>query len=773
MSRASPRPHAARLRSHRSIPRRRHRAVSVRASTPDVEIIHRSTLHTRLERSLSLVVARDAARELYRIDVVLASDANGAAPSARAVGTLRVHFGLTRESGREWMCPPETPADGTYDEKTGATRVPFDASTLRATIEVPEYVAPASVEFVLYDEATETYDAASGTTGGAFSVPVGVGRGHARELGASVLTRDRGANTGEFNVAILSRHATACALVLQYGENTLEFALNPNSHRTGSVWHVSVPFGGVNDLLHAPTREDDVTYGFRFEGDPEGRGGSRFFPAQVLFDPRAIELRTPLSEMEEPTPTPRYMGSLAAVLERCDAASSGGSSADVWTSSPTSSGRQTVAIDADVSTLTSEGTLAAAVAELKRLRSTMYFNAVALAPIQARSADGRADSPVSFFAIDPRFGSRADLGAFVREMKAISVDVWMRFVLTHTGEGTDASPKSESLRGVDAASYFQLGASGGLEPAGPPLTTALNPCSVPTMALLTDALRTFALHDGIDSFIIETGGGIVRGPLGRSPLLEKLSHDAVVGNAPQRLWLTPSADECGKMPSWGVIGEINAKYARTVERFFRGSPGTLNDMSLSLSGSPDIFRALRDARHGMNVLAPKPKVAGPAPAAMTATPTMDDRVARAELATLFTSVGGVLLDVRLLDSKTLPLARELAAFRVEYQHAFDADVAVGSAQWFDLFTNSAPSFTDPGAPPALACLRRDASGGGRDVWIAYNGTNGDVATNLPTPPPGRAWIHRIDTSTASHVPTPCVSRSHVVPSRSVSVCALE
>ena len=56
--------------------------------------------------------------------------------------------------------------------------------------------------------------------------------------------------------------------------------------------------------------------GFRCEGDPEGRGGSRFFPAQVLFDPRAIELRAPLSEMEEPTPTPRFLGSLAAALER-------------------------------------------------------------------------------------------------------------------------------------------------------------------------------------------------------------------------------------------------------------------------------------------------------------------------------------------------------------------------------------------------------------------------------------------------------------------------
>ena len=189
--------------------------------------------------------------------------------------------------------------------------------------------------------------------------------------------------------------------------------------------------------------------------------------------------------MDEPTPTPRYMGSLAAVLERRAVGDAN--------LAPAASDAQAIALDVDLASLTAEGTLQAAAAELQRLRSTMHFTAVALAPIQTRSADGDANAPVSFFAIDPKFGTRADLRAFVATMKSIGVDVWMRFVLTQTGEGTDASPRSESLRGIDAATYFQLGSSGGLDSAGVPMTTALNPCSAPTISLLVDALRTFTL----------------------------------------------------------------------------------------------------------------------------------------------------------------------------------------------------------------------------------------------------------------------------------------
>jgi len=765
--------HHAPDRQHRRLRGVGRRAVTREAATRvdgGVRDASRAMVHTKLGRAVSVRVERDERAETFTATVTLERRRDDDEASS-SIEHLRVHCGLTRESVREWMCSEELPEGATYDEGTSAMRIPFDETTRAASVYVPEYAAPASLDFVLYDESTGTYDEPSGApVGSAFSVPMGFGLGHARELGATTSTYDAETRAGEFNFAVLSKHATACALVLQYGENTMELALNPVSHRTGNVWHVSVPFGGPRDVLHAPTRDDDVRYAFRFEGDPEGRGGSRFYPAQVLFDPRAIELASPLSEMEEPTPTPRFMGSLAAALERGVV---GDASSPPVAAVSDVEGRSTTALDVDVSTLTREGTLRAAVGEIQRLRSTMYFNAVTLAPLQARSPDDRPDSPVSFFAIDPRFGTRADLRAFVSAMKTIGVDVWMRVVVTQTGEGTDASPRSESLRGVDAASYFQLDHSGGLDSAGVPMTTALNPCSAATIELLVDALRTFATYDGVSSFVVETGGGIVRGPLGRSPLLETLAHDAVLGNAAKKLWLTPSANECGSMPSWGTIGEINSKFAETVENFFRGASGALNDMALRLGGSPDIFRSVRDSRHGMNAFHhPAPACSIPPSCAVPkAASESSDPMARAELAALFTSTGGVLLSAHGLDVDLLPLASELSRFRASRSDVFNDDTAVDHLRWLDPVSGASPRFDDAFAPPILACLRRDTTGQNRDVWIGYNGTDAGVATNLPIPPSGFQWIRLFDTSLAADAsaPTPWSAKSYVIGPRSTSI----
>jgi pullulanase/glycogen debranching enzyme len=717
----------------------------------------------------------ESSHGFHRVTLTL-TRADDAEDARVGVSGIKAHFGLTRESVREWMCLEELPRGASFDETTQATRVGFDETTRSVEILVPEYVAPASLDFVLYDENTETYDEPSGGWGGSsFSVPIGFGNGHARELGVTTSRFDETTGRGAFNVAVLSRHATQCALVLQWGENTMELGLNPISHRTGNVWHVSLPFGGATDLLPQPTRANDILYGFRFEGDPEGRGGSRFFPAQVLFDPRAMELAPPLSEMEEPTPTPRFMGSLAAELERSvvgDAAVR--ASSDIG-SNGASSSSSTIAIDVDVSSLTPEGTLAAASATLRKMREKIWFNAVSLAPIQARSADGQPDAPVSFFAIDPRFGTRADFRRFVADMRAQGVEVWMRFVLTQTGEGTDETPRSESLRGIDAASYFQLGASGGLDSAGVPMTTALNPCSTPTISLLTDALRSFALRDGVSSFIIETGGGIVRGPLGRSPLLETLAHDAVLGNAPKKLWLTPSAGECGTMPSWGTIGEINSKFSQSVQGFFHGAAGATNDLALRVSGSPDIFTSLRDARHGLNAyVSPDPSCGFPRQGSTTDTiESTTLAVARAELATLFTSAGGALVDARVATDPSLrPLIEQLSQFRANHSALFED---VDRIAWINPLTGARlepSSFDDASAPPALACLRIGDNDDNDDetVWTCYNGTNASIDAVLPSTPHRHHWIRVFDTYSSTSTPASAAVTAVTVPARSVSVC---
>ena len=52
-----------------------------------------------------------------------------------------------------------------------------------------------------------------------------------------------------------------------------------------------------------------------------------------------------------------------------------------------------------------------------------------------------------------------------------------------------------------------------------PGTSVLNPCSLATQRLVVDALRHWRAGLGADGFVVKSGGGIIRGHLGRSMLL--------------------------------------------------------------------------------------------------------------------------------------------------------------------------------------------------------------------------------------------------------------
>ena len=205
--------------------------------------------------------------------------------------------------------------------------------------------------------------------------------------------------------------------------------------------------------------------------------------------------------------------------------------------------------------------------------------------------------------------------ALVRGAKARGLEVLVHVQCTHMGEGTDEIPDSHSIRGIDVFSYYQIGPDGTLE-TNPhaPGTTVLDPCSEATRRLIVDALRKWRTFFGVDGFVLDTGGGIQRGPDGRSVLLEAIANDPALGgggdraaarsalarggagevtasptlaaaaanatapgnedrkDAGCRVYLTPGEFEIGRMQNWGVIGErVTPAYARDVTRFLAGS----------------------------------------------------------------------------------------------------------------------------------------------------------------------------------------------------------
>ena len=168
---------------------------------------------------------------------------------------------------------------------------------------------------------------------------------------------------------------------------------------------------------------------------------------------------------------------------------------------------------------------------------------------------------MSLFAPDPALAAPRDrsgtaasqMRALGRGAKARGLEVLVHVQCTHMGEGTDEIPDSHSIRGIDVFSYYQIGPEGTLE-TNPhaPGTTVLDPCSEATRRLIVDALRKWRTFFGVDGFVLDTGGGIQRGPDGRSVLLEAIANDPALGGGRR------SSGGAGSALARGGAGEVTA-----------------------------------------------------------------------------------------------------------------------------------------------------------------------------------------------------------------------
>jgi hypothetical protein len=248
---------------------------------------------------------------------------------------------------------------------------------------------------------------------------------------------------------------------------------------------------------------------------------------------------------------------------------------------------------------------------------------VVLHPIQASARRTRDDNfgqaPISVFAPDPALASPSrgepahQLRALVRGLQRRGLEVLAHVQITHLAEGSDEKPDTSSLRGIDAESYYQLGFDGRVEMnEAVHGATALNPTSAVTQRLLIDALRHWRVAVGFDGFVVDSGGGIARGPYGVSTLLEAIANDPVLGGGGGnfggggagngggvRLYLTPGEFEVGDMQSWGVWGErVTPAYARDVCAFLEGRNGTAGGFATRVCGSADLIKGDRGSARG-------------------------------------------------------------------------------------------------------------------------------------------------------------------------------
>ena len=546
----------------------------------------------------------------------------------------------------------------TYPDDEIYSRGGFPMRVARVAFEIPAYFAPVELDFVLVRrdpfsnaERTDGPSLTADWRASTFALPLGMGAGVPSPLGASRFSPTSEA-PGWVNFALHSATAAKVTLFLQWtshGEapETLELALNPTVHKTGDVWHVALPFGIEGCVLPVPahgklartnhsecleqaTDIPAVLYGYKCDGDPT-RGGWRFHPALVMFDPRAILLVQPLGPFPDPhTVVPKLMGSLADVIYGGDdqLPKSGTEDTGVKMAQVRQIPAQEVIYELSIANFTShitaqlppgyKGTFAGVLSKVEYIISTgattVLLDSVT-ASFNRKNIDAGGSAPISFFAPDPAYANSEggsithQLREMVRGLQARGLEVLLHTIFTHMGEGTDEEPLSVSLRGIDPYSYYKVDTSDFFESNRDlPGTMMLDPQSVATQRLILDALRHWRTYFGVDGFVVNWSSTCELRQ--HSMLLESIALDPVLGGGAGlgatmgggvRTYLNTKNLDLVSMHNFGFV---NTSYGVDIMRFFESVPGSMVSFSARICGSASFFRDPRctATRHVLNVL---------------------------------------------------------------------------------------------------------------------------------------------------------------------------
>jgi len=418
------------------------------------------------------------------------------------------------------------------------------------------------------------------------------------------------------NFAIFSKHATAVTLVLFYPgdeEPLIEFPLDPQSNRTGQIWHALV--AGL---------DPGIQYGYRMDCQPNPNPRlHRFDPSVILLDPhaRAItggrgwafhsgpERRRSVivdDEFDWGHDQPLNIPLADSIIYELHVRG--------FTRHP-SSGVQ------------NPGKFAGLVEQIPYLKD-LGVTAVELLPVHEfeemdsdrvnpftgeRLLNFWGYQPINFFAPNSSYGSSALPGAVVKEFKQMvksfheaGIEVILDVVFNHTSEGDERGP-THSFRGIDNSIYYLLDRETGRYLNYSGCGNTLN-CNHPLVRdLITNCLRYWVMEMHVDGFRFDLASILGRGQdgsvLANPPLLERLAHDPVLANTKliAEAWDAAGLYQVGTFPAWGRWAEWNGIFRDDVRRFVRGEPGMTAALANRLLGSPDIYlQSAREPYHSIN-----------------------------------------------------------------------------------------------------------------------------------------------------------------------------
>ncbi len=314
------------------------------------------------------------------------------------------------------------------------------------------------------------------------------------------------------------------------GAERVELCLFTREHRLIASSDLKETKGGW--WVGSCSAEDRIRYGFRVHGRYDPAGGKFFNPNKVLFDPYAKVLDGTLtygdvtrvhspfdygapSEIDSLGNVPLGVvdiRALASTYEICDGPKIPWRDTlvyEVHVKGATVSNHRVppsirgtylgVASKPFVDHLLSLGVTTV------ELLPTLYF-----ADSEALLHNGLTNywgySPLSFFAIEPRYATeydfsraRDEFAEMVEGLHQAGIEVVCDIVYNHTGEGNVSGPTT-SLRGLSAAEYYVLEEGGGYQVDLTGTGNTLNFASPVTTALVIDSMRSLVKEFKVDGF---------------------------------------------------------------------------------------------------------------------------------------------------------------------------------------------------------------------------------------------------------------------------------
>ena len=419
------------------------------------------------------------------------------------------------------------------------------------------------------------------------------------------------ADAAGVNFAVFSAHADGVDLCLFSADGLRETARIALPERDGDIWHGRVDGMRAGQL-----------YGFRVHGPYHPTQGQRFNPNKLLIDPYAKAWSGRMIWADE------VMGYQAASdegdlsFDLRDSAFAVPKSVVVDDSDlppmPTGPRRpltDTVIYEAHVKGLTMRhpavpdalrGTYSAVAhpAIIDHL-VTLGVTAIELLPVQGffddkvLAAKGLRNywgyHTLGFFTPAARYGlgnPRAELRAMVTALHAAGIEVIMDVVYNHTGEGDEIGP-TLSFRGFDNQSYYRLTEGGRFYANWSGTGNSVNLTHPMVLRLVTDSLRHWVTHYGIDGFRFDLGPILGRQDPAFSQdagFFAALRQDPVLAGVKMiaEPWdIGPGGYQLGQFPH--PFAEWNDQFRDGLRRYWRGDAGMTNDLAKRLLGSAGQF----------------------------------------------------------------------------------------------------------------------------------------------------------------------------------------